>query len=95
MRRLLPGEPKGFRHELIGRLTRTTISSSDEFEPYPTTLDGEPYVCPVCGIEIGDDKLSTAVSVEFEDGQSVDYMAWSHNRCFDQCVETNEPDIEM
>ena len=95
MRRLLSGEPKGFRHKLIGRLSRTTINSSDEFEPWPTTLNGEPYVCPICGIEIKGEGLSTAVSVEFEDGQSVDYMAWSHSECFLQCVETDEPDIEM
>jgi hypothetical protein len=95
MRRLLAGEPKGIRHELIGNLTRTTINYSDEYEPWPTTLDGEPYICPICGIEIGNDRLSTALSLEFEGRQSVDLMAWSHKECLYRCVETDEPDIDM
>lgn len=95
MRRLLYGPPKGFRLDLLSPVTRTTINISKEFQPFENTSNHEPFLCPICGAEIGDEKVSTALSIECEGGQGFDFMTWSHQECFDKCVQTNDPDIEM
>ena len=95
MRRLLAEPPKEVRHELIGRLTRATLNLTDEYEPF-TFVPRQPYFCPVCGAESdGEDRASTVLALEFENGEQVNLMAWTHRKCFETCEETEEPDEDL
>jgi len=96
MRRLLKYPPKGINYQVIGTLTRSTVNRSAccepfAFEPY------QPYYCPVCGedTEKADPKVSTIVSLEFSEADTLDLITWSHPECIEQCPETNEADRDL
>jgi hypothetical protein len=95
MQRLLPHAPKGFKHEILGHLTRATLSVSKEYEPFDSGPGGLHY-CPVCG-DIADKNSGIAVVLflRFADSQEYTFVGWAHPDCFKGCVLTDEPDADL
>ena len=53
-----------------------------------------PGSCPVCGVDQfePEDRLSALLQPMFSSGFSYVMGVWVHRACFDQCLETSEPD---
>jgi hypothetical protein len=96
MRRLLSKPPKAFKYELIGQLTRATINATDDYKPF-TFVPYQPHHCPVCGNDAGkeDGHIAVILALEFADGEKLNHVLYSHKKCFEECIETNEPDADL
>jgi hypothetical protein len=94
MRRLIDHPPK-FPHEVLGQLTRATINTTAEWEPFTFTPPSyDP--CPVCGeTAYPQDCISTILNLEFKSGTEYPFVLWSHKKCLYSCTETGEPDAEL
>ncbi len=95
MRRLLSKPPKGFKYEVIGQLTRATINTTNDYEPFEF-VPYRPYYCPVCGDDAGTEgHIAVILALEFTNGEKHNFVAWSHKKCFEECIETDEPDADL
>ena len=95
MRRILSKPPKGIRYEVVGHLSRATINTTNDYEPF-TFVPYRPHYCPVCGDDAGvEGHLAVILALEFTSGEKLNHVVWSHKKCFDECVETDEPDADL
>lgn len=96
MRRLLRNPPKGFRHEVLGLLSRATINVTNDYEPF-TFIPYQPHFCPVCGDDAGKEEghLAVILALDFTSGEKFNHVVWSHKKCFEECIEINEPDADL
>lgn len=96
MRRLLNKPPKGIKYEALGQLTRATINTTNDYSPI-AKVPYEPQLCPVCGIDAGKDSrhLSVILALEFAAGEKYEFVFWAHKKCFEECIETDEPDADL
>ena len=96
MRRLLNNSPKGFKHEVLGQITRATINATNDYEPF-NSVPYEPHYCPICGNDAGkkEGHIAVILALEFTGGEKYEFVGWSHKRCFEECTETDEPDADL
>ena len=96
MRRLLSTPPKGIRYEIIGQLSRATINTTNDYELF-AFVPYQPHYCPICGDDAGQvsGHIAAILALEFTNGENQNFVAWSHQKCLDECVEINEPDADL
>ncbi len=95
MRRLLSKPPKGIDYKVIGQISRATVNTTDDYEPF-AFVPYQPYYCPVCGDDAGaEGHIAVVLALEFINGEKHNFVAWSHKKCFEECIETDESDADL
>lgn len=95
MLRLLKDEPKVEISKLSPEMNIVETGICLWKEEHPKFAPQPPDECAVCGSAKFEatNQLTAILNPRFDNGISFGMFVWVHPDCFDDCVETAEPDI--